>query len=119
MTYIETLTYIRDELKKIFIERPKLIDYIMKAITHDQEVFKRMLIPENVTTFINSISSNSTVMDKPKFEAILNELKQVVNYSQYRTLVVEIDKIVIPGEGDGLELISLQDYQRNQNIMNI
>ena len=112
LTYIETLTYIRDELKKIFIERPKLIDYIMKAITHDQEVFKRMLIPENVTTFINSISSNSTVMDKPKFEAILNELKRVVNYSQYRTLVVEIDKIVIPGEGDGLELISLQDYQR-------
>ena len=35
-----------------------------------------------------------------------------MNYSQYRTLVVEIDKIVIPGEGDGLELISLQDYQR-------
>ena len=111
LTYIQTLTYIRDEMKKIFIERPKLIDYIMKAITHDQEVFKRMLIPENVVLFITRISSNSTVMDKLKFQNILDSLND--NHSQYHTLVVEIDKIVIPGEGDGLELISLQDYESN------
>jgi hypothetical protein len=72
-----------------------------------------ILIPDNVTTFIENIRSKSTVMDKLKFEETLEELKSVEKHSQYHTLVVEIDKIVIPGEGDGLELISLQDYESN------
>ena len=115
-SYSNVLLKIRTEFAEIFKDKPNLIAYIISEIIRNEKVFDFMLKgQENITSFMNAMAEKLEVMNKPMFVDILNRFASQEDDLIYHDLMVKIDKIVIPGEGGGVELISIQDYESNKD----